>query len=247
MENLSIDISAEVKWSQWSRCESSFSMLLAPNRPGVLALAEDVLYTEEAGEWLASAGSREPAARAQQPERSDGVAGPSGRKTKRMLALFYVAEAYDISAAISEVFSLRSPYREQLETRRCFARYAMISDPENRRAVVNALRTWMATQTEAATGITDASRVGELTARVGSLEPEARAQQRSVAEPSINDVNCDCDPADCTHAPRSGTSLKRREPGSPARALRASSADQSNDARDGVKEPLGRQAFPAGF
>jgi hypothetical protein len=189
MENLSIDISAEVKWSQWSRCESSFSMLLVPHRPGVLALAEDVLDSDGNG--------------------------------KRMLGLFYVAEAYDISSAVSELFSPRSPYREQLESRRCFARYAMISDPENRRAVVNALRTWMATQTEAATGITG-ELTGELPARAGSLELEARAQQRSVAEPSTNDVNCDCDPADCTHAPRSGTQLKRRE-------------------------PLGRQAFPAGF
>ena len=166
MENLSIDISAEVKWSQWSRCESSFSMLLVPHRPGVLALAEDVLDSDGQG--------------------------------KRMLALFYVAEAYDISSAVSELFSPRSPYREQLETRRCFARYAMISDPENRRAVVNALRTWMATQTEAATGVVQA--------------PVAAASE----------INCDCDPADCTHAPRSGTTLRRRE-------------------------PLGRQAFPAGF
>ena len=190
MENLSIDISAEVKWSQWSRCESSFSMLLVPHRPGVLALAEDVLDSDGQG--------------------------------KRMLALFYVSEAYDISAAVSELFSPRSPYREQLEHRRCFARYAMISDPENRRAVVNALRTWMATQTATATGIASEANPGELPARAGSLELGARAQQRSVAESSINDVNCDCDPADCTHAPRSGTSLKRRE-------------------------PLGRQAFPAGF
>jgi hypothetical protein len=167
MENLSIDISAEVKWSQWSRCESSFSMLLVPHRPGVLALAEDVLDSDGQG--------------------------------KRMLALFYVAEAYDISSAVSELFSPRSPYREQLENRRCFARYAMISDPENRRAVVNALHTWMATQTEAATGVV-------------SQAPVAAASE----------VNCDCDPADCTHAPRSGTSVKRRE-------------------------PLGRQAFPAGF
>jgi hypothetical protein len=165
MENLSIDISAEVKWSQWSRCESSFSMLLVPHRPGVLALAEEVFDSEG--------------------------------HSKRMLALFYVTEAYDISAAVSELFSPRSPYREQLENRRCFARYAMISDPENRRAVVSALQTWMATQTETATGIA--------------------SQPTAVSEP-----NCDCDPADCTHAPRSGPQSQRRQ-------------------------ELGRQAFPAGF
>src|SRR5438270_9702618 len=99
MEHISIDSGLQVTWSSWSRCESSFSMLLVPHRPGVLALAEEVLDGE-------------------------------GRN-KRMLALFYVTEAYDISSAVSELFSPRSPYREQLETRCCFARYSMISDPEN--------------------------------------------------------------------------------------------------------------------
>ncbi|MGH9511532.1 MAG: hypothetical protein ACRD2U_05290 [Terriglobales bacterium] len=29
-----------LQWSQWSRCESSFSVLLAPSKPGLFALAE---------------------------------------------------------------------------------------------------------------------------------------------------------------------------------------------------------------
>lgn len=160
MENLSIDVGTEIKWSHWSRCESSFSMLLVPHRPGVLALAEEVLDANGNG--------------------------------KRMLALFYVDEARDLSAAVSDLFSPRSPFREQLEERRCYARYAMISDPENRQAVADALRTWMATHAEAATGITTSAR--------------ANAAQEN---------NCDCDPADCTHAPQT-TSSRRREIGRPA-------------------------------
>lgn len=167
MENLSIDVGTEIKWSHWSRCESSFSMLLVPHRPGVLALAEEVLDANGNG--------------------------------KRMLALFYVDEARDLSAAVSDLFSPRSPFREQLEERRCYARYAMISDPENRRAVADALRTWMATHAELASGITT----------------EARAEQRNVAEPSGNDNNCDCDPADCTHTSRLST-VQRKEIGRPA-------------------------------
>src|SRR5262245_2376965 len=31
------------QWSAWSRCESSFSLLLVPHRPGVYALAEEVV------------------------------------------------------------------------------------------------------------------------------------------------------------------------------------------------------------
>ena len=30
-------------WSSWSRCESSFSLLLVPHKPGVYALAEEVI------------------------------------------------------------------------------------------------------------------------------------------------------------------------------------------------------------
>lgn len=32
-----------LEWSRWSRCESSFSLLLAPQQPGIFALAEEVM------------------------------------------------------------------------------------------------------------------------------------------------------------------------------------------------------------
>jgi len=32
-----------LEWSRWSRCESSFNLLLAPQQPGVFALAEEVM------------------------------------------------------------------------------------------------------------------------------------------------------------------------------------------------------------
>jgi hypothetical protein len=33
----------KLQWSAWSRCESSFSLLLVPHKPGVYALAEEVM------------------------------------------------------------------------------------------------------------------------------------------------------------------------------------------------------------
>jgi hypothetical protein len=33
----------EMNWSRWFRCESSFSLLLVPNQPGIFALAEEVI------------------------------------------------------------------------------------------------------------------------------------------------------------------------------------------------------------
>ena len=37
----------EMNWSRWFRCESSFSLLLVPNQPGIFALAEEVVQPAE--------------------------------------------------------------------------------------------------------------------------------------------------------------------------------------------------------
>jgi len=97
MEHLSMDTAAKIEWSGWSRCESSFSMLLVPHRPGVLALAEEI--TE-----------------------SNPILGTG----KRLLALFFVTEARDLSLAVSGLFAPGSPLREKLVLSRCFLRYALI-------------------------------------------------------------------------------------------------------------------------
>lgn len=123
MENLSLDIGTRVQWSTWSRCDSSFSMLLVPHRPGIYALAEEV------------AGS------------------PQGR---RILALFHVAEARDLAHEVTSLFSRPDSIRERLEQGRCHVRYALISDPEDRAAVLSALRTWMAASQQQASGIASA-------------------------------------------------------------------------------------------
>jgi len=33
----------EMNWSRWSRCESSFGLLLVPDQPGIFALAEEII------------------------------------------------------------------------------------------------------------------------------------------------------------------------------------------------------------
>ena len=61
-----------LQWSKWFRCESSFSVLLAPCQPGIFALGEEI------------------------------VSGGAG--SKRMLALFHIAETGDISMAMGSLF-----------------------------------------------------------------------------------------------------------------------------------------------
>jgi hypothetical protein len=42
-----------LQWSRWFRCDSSFSVLLAPAKPGIFALAEEVAPAAESKRMLA--------------------------------------------------------------------------------------------------------------------------------------------------------------------------------------------------
>ncbi len=123
---LPIDANPEagLSWSSWSRCESSFSLLLVPHLPGVFALAEE-------------------------------VAAPAG--SRRMLALFQVAEAEDLARALSRLFVAESPVRRHLQEGRCYMRYAEIPDAGRRRAVAAALEQWLSAASDSALSSAGAS------------------------------------------------------------------------------------------
>ncbi len=112
--------SAQVKWSKWSACESSFSLLLVPQQPGVFALAEEIV----------------PAC--------DAVA-----QTKRMLAILEVGAADDLARSLSRLFAAESVYHQRLSAARCFVRYAVIAEAGERQAVAAALQQWLGAQAEA--------------------------------------------------------------------------------------------------
>ena len=112
--------SAQVKWSKWSACESSFSLLLVPQQPGVFALAEEIV----------------PA--------GDGVS-----QSKRMLAILEVGAADDLARSLSRLFAAESVYHQRLSAARCYVRYAVIAEPGERQAVAAALEQWLTAQAEA--------------------------------------------------------------------------------------------------
>jgi len=113
-----------LQWSQWFRCQDTFSFLLAPCKPGLFALGEEVMAP---GELAVGEG-------------------------KRMLALFQISEARDLGMALGRLFLPGSPERERLSTSRCFARYVVVEDPTQRRTAYTALQRWMASSAEASTG-----------------------------------------------------------------------------------------------
>jgi hypothetical protein len=114
-----------LQWSKWFRCQDSFSFVLAPCKPGLFALAEEVIAPGE----LAL---------------GDG---------KRMLALFQISEAADLGIALGRLFLSADPARERFASGRCFARYVVVEDQTQRRTALVALQRWMAESAEAVSGV----------------------------------------------------------------------------------------------
>jgi hypothetical protein len=73
-----------------------------------------------------------------------------------MLALFQISEADDVGMALGRLFLSGNPARERFASGRCFARYVVIEDANQRRTALTALQRWMASSSEAATGVQQA-------------------------------------------------------------------------------------------
>jgi hypothetical protein len=112
---MTLDTQQRLRWSAWSRCESSFSLWLVPNLPGVFVLGEEVIAPGETG----ALGGR------------------------RMLAVLRIQAAEDLGRAISRLFVAAGPIRERLQSANCFIRYAVVTDDAEREAVRAALENWL--------------------------------------------------------------------------------------------------------
>jgi hypothetical protein len=95
-----------------------------------------------------------------------------GPQSRRMLAVFEVAEAEDLSRAMSRLFATGSPWREKMAQVRVYVRYAIAPSIADRRTAATALKNWLSTQREVASQIFE-------------LKPPAVAEQKPtvVAEP----------------------------------------------------------------
>jgi hypothetical protein len=119
-----------LQWTSWFRCESSFSVLLAPAKPGIFAVGEEVVSPIESVELPAPS--------------------PVG---KRMLGLFHISDTDDLGMTLGRLFLPGSPLRERLATGRCFARYAVVEDPAQRQTASAIFQRWMQESAETASGI----------------------------------------------------------------------------------------------
>jgi hypothetical protein len=151
-----------LEWSRWFRCESSFSVLLAPSKPGIFALGEEIVSLSVDVELRASSPvetSRiDVELRAPSPVETplQGIFEGNRRIEcgKRMLALFEIVETNDLGLSLGRLFLPRSPLREKLEPGRCFARFIVIEDAAERASAYASLRNWMDQSAETVFGQT---------------------------------------------------------------------------------------------
>jgi hypothetical protein len=197
-----------LQWSRWFRCDSTHSLLVVPSKPGIFALAEEVmdLGVGNAHVETAALGC---------PERSSA----RDEAPKRMLAVLQFSEDDDMAFTLDHMFTQINPMRARLASGRCFLRFVVIEDQQQRRSICAALNQWMLTSAEKATGlpadfssslelnrVADAARVGagdspaheSATARVGrtllsdsaeSIPPPAQLPQSILQQNSISPVS----------------------------------------------------------
>jgi len=114
-----------LQWSGWFDCEDRLNILCAPPKPGLFALAEEIVGP---GQFPCADG-------------------------KRVLALFRIAEAEDLGLALGRLFLPGNPERVGLAAgRRYFARYIVLEDADQRHLARITLEQWRASSAEIAVG-----------------------------------------------------------------------------------------------
>ena len=129
-----------LQWSRWFRCDTPHSLLVVPSKPGIFALAEEVL----GGAALPGCDS---------PSLPDAALAAEGTYPKRMLAVLQFSEDDDMAFTLDRMFTRINPMRARLASGRCFLRFVVIEDPAQRRNICAALNQWILNSAEKATGI----------------------------------------------------------------------------------------------
>jgi hypothetical protein len=162
-------------WSRWFPCESPHSLLFVPSKPGVFALAEEVVDFGTTPVNVGTAALGCPTERRSPevvwdrvsacPEQSRGnPVGPSKARLdfaastplqapRRMLAVLQFCEDDDMAFVLDRMFSRQNPMRARLASGRCFVRFVVLEDHSQRRSICNALNQWLISSSETSTGI----------------------------------------------------------------------------------------------
>jgi hypothetical protein len=149
-----------LQWSRWSRCDSPHSLLVVPSKPGIFALAEEVM---DLGPSNNNVGTERSSAEVVWDRVSDPVRPSEARldfaattttpATRRMLAVLQFSEDDDMAFTLDRMFTCVNPMRARLSSGRCFLRFVVIEDQNQRRSICNALNQWLLNSAEKASSL----------------------------------------------------------------------------------------------
>jgi hypothetical protein len=143
-------------WSRWFRCESLHSLLFVPSKPGVFAVAEEIMDFDRAPA-ASNAHVGTAASAVLRSGASGAIPEPESWKpeaqSRRMLAVTQFFEDDDMAFVLDRMLSRENPMRSRLISGRYFVRFVVIEDQTQRRTICNALNQWMVSAAEKATGI----------------------------------------------------------------------------------------------
>jgi hypothetical protein len=158
-----------LEWSRWFRCESSFSVLLLPAKPGIFSLGEEMIPPNTSNDDEGA-------------PHAFGVADGHGRvASKRLLALFQISETDDLGMALGRLFLPGNPLRDRLTAGHCFARYTVIEDADQRSAASAVFQRWMRDSAETASGINSCGAEPALSER-----PQGESRMGALARADIS-------------------------------------------------------------
>jgi hypothetical protein len=199
-----------LQWSRWFRCDSQHSLLVVPSKPGIFAIAEEVFGGADAlvrpanNTGTAALDCRDngpglnailggAALQRCDPPTVMNAALAAEATPKRMLAVLQFSEDDDMAFVLDRMFTCINPMRSRLASGRCFIRFVVIADQEERRSICAALNQWLQSSAEKATGLpADFSSSLELTtdhvgrANVGRALSPANA---GTANPTLTQPN----------------------------------------------------------
>jgi hypothetical protein len=180
-----------LQWSHWFRCESPHSLLVVPSKPGVFALAEEVMNlasTSHPADPMTSQDNVEErrlsaASSAKNSAALAAVSTEAGNlvpEASRMLAVTKFFEDDDIAFVLDRMLSHPNPMQARLASGRYFVRFVEIHDQAQRRSICSALNQWIISSAEKTTGI------GSHFATSLELTPEPSNASRSLRPDSTD-------------------------------------------------------------
>ena len=145
-----------LQWSRWFRCESLHSLLHVPSKPGIFAVAEEIM---EFGSASTDAGTTAQACPEQDAALKRRNSAPPANpalvadESRRMLSVLQFREDDDMAFVLDRMLSAHNPMSACLATGKCFVRFVVIEDEVQRRSICNALNQWLVSTGDKVSGV----------------------------------------------------------------------------------------------